>query len=929
MKKFLLSALVILLLLGMGIPTRESFAAEPAQVKTAEQKAAELLGRLTPAEKVGQVFLVSFNGVKADEQTQIYNLIQELHIGGVILQAENDNFTGPENTATSAQQLIYSLQNSNWQSVELDPNAPLTKNYIPLLVGISQEGNGFPNDQILNGLTPLPAQMAIGATWDVSKANIAGTILGKELNALGFNLVLGPSLDVLDNIQVDGGESLGVRTFGGDPFWVGEMGKAYIKGLHEGSNNQLAVIATHFPGQGSSDRQPEQEVATVRKSLEQLKQIELAPFFSVASRILENPSQSPEGFLLSNIRYQGFQGNIRATTKPISFDTAALDQILSLSQFTDWRAQGGIIISDNLSNPAVRKFFDPLNTGFDARQVAKSALIAGNDIIFLGDVISTNDGDALTTVSRTVSFFLQKYEEDNAFKLRVDEAVFRILKLKYELYPDFLVDAVLPTANSLEDLDQGQNQVSTIAQKAVTLISPELNELNLVLPEPPQLNDRIVFISDQASFQQCSTCTAQTLFPAEAIKSAVMRLYGPGAGDQIQVTRLMSYSYDSLKLLLDKAEGIESLQYDLNSADWIIFSFTGFNNATSDTELFRRLYNERTDLVRNKKVIGMAFNAPYLLDSTDISKFTAYYCLYSKIPASYNVAARVLFQELSPAGRPPVSVPGIGYDLISSVSPDPDQIIALYIESVDEEIAEFNTPPSDYSKPLLYKAGDTVPITTGVIVDKNRNPVPDGTIVKFLIDATSTTGTVDQFEVQTTQGIAKVTYVIPSIGSLKISASAEPAMMSRILRLDITDAGGVVTSYQPTAAPAETAVITPTAMPTPTEQLPTAQRHQAGALSVVDWILSAMLILGCCLLFSWFARKSLSMKWMTIVTLCMGLGGNLGYLYLASGLPGAGDLIKETGTQITLVFVFIGLITGLGFGFLMFVLRRKKPSVKQ
>ncbi len=70
MKKFLLFALVILLLLGMGIPTRESFAAEPAQVKTAEQKATELLARLTPAEKVGQVFLVSFNGVKADEQTQ-------------------------------------------------------------------------------------------------------------------------------------------------------------------------------------------------------------------------------------------------------------------------------------------------------------------------------------------------------------------------------------------------------------------------------------------------------------------------------------------------------------------------------------------------------------------------------------------------------------------------------------------------------------------------------------------------------------------------------------------------------------------------------------------------------------------------------------------------------------------------------------------
>jgi beta-N-acetylhexosaminidase len=57
------------------------------------------------------------------------------------------------------------------------------------------------------------------------------------------------------------------------------MGKAYISGLHTGSKSRMVVIAKHFPGRGSSDRSPEEEVATVRKSLEQLKQIELPPFF--------------------------------------------------------------------------------------------------------------------------------------------------------------------------------------------------------------------------------------------------------------------------------------------------------------------------------------------------------------------------------------------------------------------------------------------------------------------------------------------------------------------------------------------------------------------------------------------------------------------------------------------------------------------------
>ncbi len=62
-------------------------------------------------------------------------------------------------------------------------------------------------------------------------------------------------------------------------------------------------------------------------------------------------------------------------------------------------------------------------------------------------------------------------------------------------------------------------------------------------------------------------------------------------------------------------------------------------------------------------MIVFAFNAPYFLDLTDISEITAYYCLYSKSPPFVEVAARLLFRELTPAGILPVSVQGIGYDL--------------------------------------------------------------------------------------------------------------------------------------------------------------------------------------------------------------------------------------------------------------------------
>ena len=58
-----------------------------------------------------------------------------------------------------------------------------------------------------------------------------------------------------------------------------------------GSNSRLAVVAEHFPGYGSTDRDPDEEVPTISKSLEQLKLTELYPFFSVTGRAPEAIAQ--------------------------------------------------------------------------------------------------------------------------------------------------------------------------------------------------------------------------------------------------------------------------------------------------------------------------------------------------------------------------------------------------------------------------------------------------------------------------------------------------------------------------------------------------------------------------------------------------------------------------------------------------------------
>ncbi len=82
-----------------------------------------MLDKMTPEEKVGQLFLVTFTGSTANEKSQIYDLITHHHVGGVVLRAENDNFVAAPDTVSTAYQLIAQLQDDEWQA---SLNQPVT-----------------------------------------------------------------------------------------------------------------------------------------------------------------------------------------------------------------------------------------------------------------------------------------------------------------------------------------------------------------------------------------------------------------------------------------------------------------------------------------------------------------------------------------------------------------------------------------------------------------------------------------------------------------------------------------------------------------------------------------------------------------------------------------------------------------------------------
>ncbi|MBN2499874.1 MAG: hypothetical protein JXB38_03845 [Anaerolineales bacterium] len=927
--------LLLVFCLQFGLPAR-SMAAPAVQGTTPEERAQAMLDSLTPEERVGQLFLVTFEGTDVSEETELYDLIINGHIGGVVLQAENNNFVAAPDTVSAALALNQELQNIEWRSSWEEQTIPNTTQqfnpaFIPLLIGISQEGGGYPYDQILNGLTKLPNAMTLGATWDPNLSQRAGEILGRELSLLGFNMLFGPSMDVLENPQPENLGDVGVSSFGGDPYWVGRMGSAFVSGLHTGSNDELLVIAKHFPGQGGSNRPFDQEIPTVNKSLEQLSRIELPPFYAVTGNAT-TPEATVDGLLLSHIRYQGFQGNIRATTRPVSFDPQAFGELMALDPLANWRTAGGLIVSDQLGSRAVRRFYDASEEIFNAPAVARDAFLAGNDLLYLSNFIASDDEDSYTTILRTLEFFAQKYREDVAFAQRVDESVLRILTHKYTIYPNFLISQVEPNENDLEAIQPDTQFAFEVGRKAVTLISPSAQELDAVMPSPPGLLDQVVIITDTNIQEQCQTCPESEDIAVDALSQAILRLYGPEGGGQVLRGNLFPFTFDDLVEMMDDTSGnFNALLSNMRRAEWVIFLTQNLRDDSPSSFGLRRLLSERPDLLRGKQVVVFAMNAPYYLDATEHSKITAFYALYSKEPQFIELAARLLFKEITAPGASPVSISAVGYDLIDVTSPDPNRPFSLELSlepgngatvqpTAQADVGSGPTPTIDPlgptatpEPPLELRVGDQVYFQTGVILDYNGHSVPDNTPVQFIL-TTNQEGATIQREVtaNTVNGVARTNFVLEIPGTLNVRAvSGVPEAVSPILQYDIASDGSepiVITqtpgaTVEPTIEPSPTIAITP---------MIEAALHEETTFG--DWIL-LLLITAFISLFAYQAGAlSGQVRWGIRWGLLALIGGLATNVYMALSLPGTRDLLLNSGLWGIVLLTVGGTIVGWAAG---------------
>jgi len=231
-------------------------------------------------------------------------------------------------------------------------------------------------------------------------------------------------------------------------------------------------------------------------------------------------------------------------------------------------------VSEELGSQAVRDFYTQGGETFQPRSVARDAFVAGNDLLYLGNIsLGDPEEDNYTATVRVLDYFTQQYNLDPAFAQLVNEAVERILAQKFAMYDLFTISNVLTPSENLSAIGSSKQVPYDVARSSATLISPDPQELNTLMPLPPGQNDRIVFLTDTQSSQQCSGCPPQDAFSASALQDMVERLYGPAGSGQIFSSRLSSYPFTELELMLN-GESKENIEPSLERADWIVISLT-------------------------------------------------------------------------------------------------------------------------------------------------------------------------------------------------------------------------------------------------------------------------------------------------------------------------------------------------------------------
>ncbi len=560
--------------------------------------AEKTLRKLTPEEKVGQLFMVwvraQFLNADSDTYAQLDDTIHKYHVGSFAMTVPVDGPFLIKSEPYEAAMLVNKLQQDS---------------RLPLLFAADFE-RGL--TMRLNGPASFPSAMAFGAAGKLDYSEAFGRITAQESRAIGIHWNFFPVADVNSNPV---NPVINTRSFGEDPQQVGDLVAAYIKGAHEGG---MLATAKHFPGHGDTATDSHLGVARVGGDVAHLKSIELPPF----QRAIDSGVDS---VMVAHVSVPALEPdpNRVATTSTL----VVTDLLKKQMKFT------GIVTTDALDMAGLTRLY-----ASDVGRAAVEAFKAGNDLLLI-----PADLDA------SYHAMLKALASGEISAARLDESVLKILKTKASLglHKARLVDI----ARISEQVGKPQNAAvgQQVADDAVTLVRE--NGRLLPLKAVGTIKGGLPYMTLEETHNRfvVVVLSEDVRMDSGRMLGRQVRMRVPDANVLSVDPRIAEAMTDQILKAVNEAQAVVAAVY-VAPAPGSTKNSVAVADATG--ALLSRLIEHAAD-----KMAVVAMGNPYVV--SDFPGIQNYLCSFSNATVSELSAVKALFGEIPIRGRLPVSIPKV------------------------------------------------------------------------------------------------------------------------------------------------------------------------------------------------------------------------------------------------------------------------------
>ena len=589
-----------------------------------EQRVADLLARMTQDEKIAQLTAIWTQKNQLFDRDGRFDpaAARRLYPNGIGQFSRPADLVGPGNPFKTPYRDVR-------QTIELvnaiQRHARSTRLGIPVL--FHEEGlHGY----AARGATHFPQAIALASSWDPALLERVFTVAGREIRARGVQLVLAPVVDVGRDPRWGRIE----ETYGEDPYLVGELGVAAVRGF-QGPALPLAkdhVFATlkHMTGHG----QPESgsNVGPANLSERILREVFFPPFRAAVER------GNAQAVMPSYNEIDGVPSHVNRWL---------LRDVLR----KEWGFKGAIV-SDYF---AVNELVTRHKMYSDVKNAAERAIESGVDS-------ETPDPQGFVHLPELV-------RSGRVSQAAVDEAVRRVLRMKFEsgLFENPYADAA--TAEAKTATPDAIALAREAAQKAVVLLKNDKG----VLPLNPASIRRMAVVGTHARNTPIGGYSDEprhVVSVLEGLQTAAKGRFEVDYAEGVRLTETRCWSCDEVKLIPTEvnrkliAEAVDTAR----KSD-VIVMVLGENEqlsreAWADAHLGDRasldMVGQQEKLARAIFALGkptvvillngrplsvnyLAANAPALIEGWYLGQETG------------NAVADVLFGTVNPGGKLPVS----------------------------------------------------------------------------------------------------------------------------------------------------------------------------------------------------------------------------------------------------------------------------------